>query len=58
MIKEHYRGLSEGEPGEKMYIFKQLWRQINDTGYTYEELVKRGDIVPREQVEEAQANQA
>lgn len=57
MIKEHYRGLSEGEPGEKMNAVKRLWRQINDIGYTYEELIKRGDIVPREKVEQALENQ-
>ena len=54
MIKEHYRGLSEGEGDEKMNAIKKLWRTINDTGYTYEQLVERGDIIPREQMPQHQ----
>ena len=35
---------------------KKLWRLINDTGYTYDQLVARGDIVPREYADMANEN--
>ena len=56
MVKEYYKGLSEGEGDEKMNPVKKLWRLINDTGYTYEQLVARGDIVPREYADMANEN--
>lgn len=56
MVKEHYRGLSEGEPNEKMNYVKKLIRLINDTGYTYEQLIARGDIIPREYADQAAEN--
>ena len=56
MVKEYYKGLSEGEGDEKMNPVKKLWRLINDTGYTYDQLVARGDIVPREYADMANEN--
>lgn len=43
MIKEHYKGLSTGEPDPKASFIKKFKRNFLETGITYEELLANPD---------------
>lgn len=43
MIKEHYKGLSTGEPDPKASLIKKFKRNFLEVGVTYEELLKNPD---------------
>lgn len=44
LIKEEYRGLSEGEPGIKDKWYRKIANSFNDKGYSFNDLAATGQI--------------
>ena len=44
LIKEEYKGLSEGEPNDDLKWYEKFQRYFQDKGRTYEQLKEMGEI--------------